>query len=63
MLMMNKRAFVRQEKCNRCQTCDALKECPSGALQEEDGLLFVGAGCQGCGSCIKACPYKAIELK
>jgi len=60
--MINKRAVVDQEKCRRCQPCAALEECPPGALQEEDGLLFVGLECRGCGTCVKTCPYKAIAM-
>jgi len=62
-MMASKQAFLKDEKCKKCNPCEGMKACPSGALQEEEGFLFVGAGCQGCGSCLKACPYKAIEIR
>lgn len=61
-MLIQKRALINQEKCSRCQSCPAIKECPASALQEEDGFLFVGVECRGCGTCTRACPYQAIEL-
>jgi Fe-S-cluster-containing hydrogenase component 2 len=59
----SKMAFIEQGKCHKCHPCPVAEDCPTSAIQEEDGFLYVGPECSGCGNCVRNCPYKAIELK
>ncbi|MEW6621870.1 MAG: 4Fe-4S dicluster domain-containing protein [Bacillota bacterium] len=50
--------------CNHCQRPACMESCPVDALQKrtEDGLVLLDKEkCIGCGSCVGACPYGAME--
>lgn len=49
--------------CRQCDDCPPLESCPTGALSKTGrGIVAVdGDACTGCGSCIDACTFKAIQ--
>jgi MinD superfamily P-loop ATPase len=52
------------QKCSKDGVCIACKHCKNKVLrQEEPGQPPFQLGpCQGCSSCLTACPLKAIRL-
>lgn len=49
--------------CRHCLYPECVAACPVEALEwDEDGRLFVNERCHGCGRCVRACPYGAIEM-
>ncbi|MCK4457757.1 MAG: hydrogenase iron-sulfur subunit, partial [Thermoplasmata archaeon] len=57
-------AYVDEEVCVKCGTCEAM--CPYDAIRidEEKGKAFVtDALCKGCGSCASGCPSRATTAK
>jgi heterodisulfide reductase subunit A len=55
-------AFISDEKCGSCHTCEGL--CPYGAIAmvEWNGKLVAQVNevlCKGCGACVAACPAGA----
>lgn len=53
------------EKCRSCGKCNVVEKCPMKICAKgEDGrMVYDEALCTGCGKCIEACPFKAIEEK
>lgn len=50
------------ENCTMCMKC--ARVCPMDAwIGEEDGLYFNSARCIGCGLCVIACKFDALDLK
>lgn len=57
-------AFWISVSCNHCIDPICVEKCPTGALKKrlEDGIVVVDKNkCVGCTSCIKSCPYEAIQ--
>jgi len=50
--------------CWHCNMCDAIKNCPTEALEKtEDGLVSVNEeNCIGCEKCVETCVIGAIKL-
>ena len=50
--------------CRQCRVgAECAEACPEDALQwDAGGALRVTAACTGCGDCVPACPYSAVEL-
>jgi CRP-like cAMP-binding protein/Fe-S-cluster-containing hydrogenase component 2 len=49
--------------CRHCLYPECVPACPVEALAwDSDGRLYVNERCQGCGRCVRACPYGAIEM-
>lgn len=51
--------------CRMCRNAKCIAVCPTGALTEdsETGWVQLNAAlCNGCGECVKACPFDAIWL-
>ncbi len=55
-------SVVDGEHCVTCLTC--ARTCPYDVPKvNEEGVVFIDpAACQGCGSCVSACPRKAITI-
>jgi anaerobic dimethyl sulfoxide reductase subunit B (iron-sulfur subunit) len=59
------RAYYVPVACNHCQEPPCVDTCPAEALvkRQEDGLVLVDeSACPGCGDCVSACPYEAIQV-
>ena len=59
-------AIVITERCTAHDKCPAREVCPTKALfQMDPGEVAVvnGALCRGCGTCVAACPEKAIKVR
>jgi len=57
-------AFWISVSCNHCIDPSCIKKCPTGALKKrlEDGIVIAEKNkCVGCGSCVKNCPYSALQ--
>jgi electron transfer flavoprotein alpha subunit len=52
---------IDHEACVFCGRC--VKECPFGALSEEEGRIAVGEACTLCGACVDVCPVDAISIE
>jgi len=63
MMVGGEIAVVDRENCVVCLTC--MRTCPFGVPKvAEDGFIMIEpAECQGCGSCVSACPRKVIQLQ
>ncbi len=49
--------------CRHCLYPECVPVCPADALEwDKAGRLFVNERCTGCGRCVRACPYGAIEM-
>ena len=47
--------------CRQCENAPCARICPTGALQQDDGIVTMNAQiCSGCQLCIMACPYGAV---
>jgi Fe-S-cluster-containing hydrogenase component 2 len=58
-----KRAFIDPEHCRKCDPCPLTVSCPKKSMQQEEKEIpYVDNGCNGCGTCLKECPYKAVFL-
>lgn len=58
------RAYLLPNACQHCRDPACLPECPTGALvRDARGAVEVRAAlCTGCGACVSACPWDAVEL-
>ncbi|ATE66312.1 4Fe-4S dicluster domain-containing protein [Rhizorhabdus dicambivorans] len=56
--------YYRPRNCFHCASPPCLPVCPTGALSKRaDGIVeIIEAKCIGCGLCVPACPYDAIEI-
>jgi len=60
----NQRAEINEKKCNSCREC--VSKCYFGAIEWDEKKkkpLVNPLLCEGCGTCVIACPQKAIRLK
>jgi Fe-S-cluster-containing hydrogenase component 2 len=65
------KASVTVERCDRSPGCMAARVCPRGAIVPVPGGTYPGASgftvdggsCTGCGVCVRACPFGAVEMK
>jgi len=51
-------------KCQHCTTAPCVEACVSGSLLPQEkgkGLVHHPETCVGCGSCLLACPYEALQ--
>lgn len=51
-------------QCRHCENPDCLRACSKNAIYIEDGSVLIDLDkCDGCGDCVSACPFDAIDLK
>ncbi|MEW5785780.1 MAG: 4Fe-4S dicluster domain-containing protein [Bacillota bacterium] len=62
MMLHKKTAQLLYNRCLGCRPCAAMGQCPNGSLREEEGRLYVHNTCNGCGTCTRACPARALEI-
>ena len=58
--------WFTMQMCRHCSDPACVRVCPSGAMQKdgETGVVFSDeAVCIGCGQCVRACPYDAVQLR
>jgi Fe-S-cluster-containing dehydrogenase component len=50
--------------CNHCENALCSRACPAKAIKRRsDGLVYINRDeCQGCGMCVKFCPYEAPQF-
>lgn len=50
--------------CRNCEDAPCREACPEGAISRTSkGVLIVSnTRCNGCGACVKVCPYDAISV-
>ncbi|GAB4316102.1 MAG: 4Fe-4S dicluster domain-containing protein [Promethearchaeota archaeon] len=52
--------------CNKCEDPECVRACPQKALIKDEktgNILLIDANkCDGCGFCIRACPFGAVSL-
>ncbi len=55
----NPSAKIKYQTCRHCKKPECVPACPTGAMHmREDGLVLVNMDlCDGCQSCIEACPW------
>jgi len=57
-------AFVDDQRCSGCRTCEAVCEYSALSFNEEEGVMTVNeALCKGCGACGATCPSGCITLR
>ncbi|MCK4999473.1 MAG: 4Fe-4S dicluster domain-containing protein [Anaerohalosphaera sp.] len=57
--------FAVPIQCRHCQDAPCMAVCPTAAIQrhsESDPVLISRDKCIGCGYCIEACPFGAMEV-
>jgi len=60
-----KRHIIQRVACRLCEDAPCVAACPRDALEQsqEKGIIIVDEEkCNGCGWCIEACDYGAIQL-
>ncbi len=62
--MLEQRAVIDPEKCDKSPFCPAKRACPANAIEREDKNepYFVNSYCQGCGQCVQYCPNRAVKM-
>jgi carbon-monoxide dehydrogenase iron sulfur subunit len=51
--------------CRLCRRPPCVSSCPTQALRVDDttgAILATPADCDGCGACVKACPFDMVSL-
>lgn len=62
VMMEPVRASIREDECSGCRICNNL--CPYNAIEFDDEKKVsrvITALCQGCGTCVAACPSSVID--
>lgn len=58
-------AHINESVCRNCSKCLALKACKVRAIMhidKEDPPFVDDSRCNGCGSCVSACPFDAVVM-
>lgn len=57
------KAVIDVNKCDFAAGCPARLSCPEGAIKRGQNSYEVDEErCNGCGSCVYACPHRAINI-
>ena len=53
------------DACRQCRVgAECVEACPEDAIVwNESGALFITVACNGCGACVPACPYHAVDMR
>jgi CRP-like cAMP-binding protein/Pyruvate/2-oxoacid:ferredoxin oxidoreductase delta subunit len=53
------------DACRQCRVgAECVEACPEDAIVwNESGALFITDACNGCGACVPACPYHAVDMR
>ncbi len=62
--IIEKKGRPKMIRCVFCKKPKCVDACPENAIiQQDDGYVYIDAKiCDGCGNCIAACPFDAIQM-
>jgi len=63
LALVKTRTFSAPVGCRHCVDAPCITACPSGVLFREGEIVKTNSSkCIGCGSCVVACPFGAIDV-
>ena len=63
MALVKTKTFSAPVGCRHCEDAPCISACPTGVLFREGEIVKANSHkCIGCGSCVVACPFGAIDV-